>query len=79
MDSLQDILGQKSFTPPDEVLAVKAYIRRKYQSESRIKLDHDAMIVYVPNAGLASTLQLERNKIIVECKLKNKLVIRLGR
>jgi hypothetical protein len=27
MDSLQDILGQKNFTPPDEIAVIKDYIK----------------------------------------------------
>jgi hypothetical protein len=35
MDSLQDIMGNKNFTPPDEINVIKDYIKRRYNSPSR--------------------------------------------
>lgn len=78
MDSLQEILGKKDFTPPDEIAAVKAYIKRKYQSNSYIRLERGALIVRVPSSALAGTLQLEKQKIVEKCGVKSKLVIRTG-
>jgi hypothetical protein len=33
---LQDIMGNKNFTPPDEINVIKDYIKRRYDSPSRI-------------------------------------------
>ncbi|MDB5160876.1 MAG: hypothetical protein JWO96_256 [Candidatus Saccharibacteria bacterium] len=79
MDSLQEILGKKDFTPPDEVQALRDYVKRRYGSESSVKVQRDAVILSVPNSALAGTLQMERNQIIEKCKLTSKLVIRMGR
>lgn len=79
MDSLQEILGKKKFTAPDELSAIKDYVQRRYKSDCKIKLERGAVIVNVRNAALAATLQLERPKIIKACGLKDKkLVIRNG-
>ena len=73
----QDILGKKKITPPDETKAIKNYVRRKYNSDCRIKLQRGALIVSVPNSGLAATMQLEKQLLIKKCNLGNKkLVIR---
>jgi hypothetical protein len=37
MDSLQEILGKKDFTPPDEVAAIKEFISRRYKSPSSVR------------------------------------------
>ena len=80
MESLQEILGKKSFSPPDEVGAIKDYVKRKYRAACRVKLQQGALIVSVPSAALAATLQLERQKLIKDCNLgSTKLVIRNGR
>jgi hypothetical protein len=79
MDSLQEIMGKKNFTPPDEMAAVKDYIKRRYNSFSRVKLERDVLIVSVPSAALAATLHLEKNKIIRSCSVTKKLVFRTGR
>lgn len=79
MDSLQDILGKKKFTPPDEIAAVKEYIERRYKSPSRVRVERDAVIVRVPSSALAATLQLEQRMLIDSCQIKKKLIIRNGR
>lgn len=78
MDSLQEILGRRDYTPPDEVEAVKDYVLRRYKSKSYVKLQRGALIVSVPSSALAATLQLERQKLIDSCNIKQKLVIRGG-
>ena len=79
MDSLQDILGKKDFTPPDEIASVKEYILRRYKSPSRVRVEHEVIIVRVPSSALAATLQLEQRRLIEACNLKKKLIIRTGR
>ena len=79
MDSLGDILGQKSFTPPDEVTAVKDYVAWRYKSDCRVRLERGVLSLAVPSSALAATIQLERNQLIAACDLKSRLVIRSGR
>jgi hypothetical protein len=79
MDSLQDILGKKDFTPPDEIANVKEFIMRRYNSPSRVRVERDALIVQVPSSGLAATLQLEQRALIEACRLNRRLIIRTGR
>jgi hypothetical protein len=79
MDSLQDILGQKNFTPPDEIEIIKDYIKRRYDSPSRVKIEKTAIIVSVPVSALAATIYLERQTLIEHCNLKLRLVVRTGR
>jgi hypothetical protein len=78
MDSLQDILGQKNFTPPDEINIIKDYIKRRYDSPSRVKIEKSAIIVSVPSSTLAATIYLERQTLIEHCNLKQRLVVRSG-
>jgi len=78
MDSLQDILADKKFAPPDEMTAVKDYVLRHYNRPSTVKLERGALILSVRGSALAAMLQLEREKIIEACGLKQKLVIRNG-
>lgn len=76
MDSLQDILGKKNFTPPDEVTALKDYVWRKYKRKVGVKIEKNAVILSVPGSGLAATLQMEKPQIIDACGLKTDLIIR---
>jgi hypothetical protein len=79
VDSLQDIMGHKSFTPPNEIEAIKEYIKRRYSSPARVKVERSAIIVSVPSSTLAATIYLERQSLIEQCRLKQRLVIRSGR
>lgn len=75
---MQDILGQKNFTVPDEISAVKKYVLRRYKSTCRVKLERDNLVLSVRESALASTIRLEQNQLIEACGLKKRLVIRIG-
>lgn len=79
MDSLQDILGKRDFRPPDEVVAIKEFITRRYKSPSVVRVERDVLIVRVPSSALAATLHLEQRAIIEACRITRKLIIRTGR
>ncbi len=79
MDSLQNILGQKDFTPPNEIALIKNYILRRYQSKCYIKAGKDSITIAVHSSSLAGTIHLERQQLIDACGIKNKkLIIRTG-
>ena len=78
MDSLQDIMSQRSFAPPDEMAVVKDYVQRRYKRDCSVRLEHGTLIISVRGSALAATLQLERNTLIEACNIKQKLVIRAG-
>ena len=80
MDSLQKILGSRKIAQaPDEIKQVKDYVQCHYNSPCKVKIQRGALIVSVPNSGLAATLQLERQLMIDKLKITEKLVIRTGR
>ncbi|MBX4201648.1 hypothetical protein KW803_02005 [Candidatus Saccharibacteria bacterium] len=79
MDSLQEILGKKDFTPPNEVVAVKEYITRRYKSTSTVRVERDVLIIRVPSSALAATIQLDQRTLIDKCQIKHRLIIRYGR
>jgi hypothetical protein len=78
MDSLQEILGKRDFTPPDEIAAVKEFITRRYNSPSRVRVERDVLIVKVPSSALAATLQMEQRALIEKCRITKRLIIRYG-
>lgn len=78
MDSLQDIMGKKDFTPPNEITTIRAYIERRYKSKSYVKLQRDAVIISVKDSALAATIHLERQSLLDACGITKRLVIRTG-
>ena len=80
MDSLQKILSSRKIAQaPDEIKQIQDYVQRRYNSPCKVKIQRGALIVSVPNSGLAATLHLERQLMIDKLKIKDKLVIRTGR
>jgi hypothetical protein len=76
VESLQEILSRKNFTPPDELTVVKDYVMRRYKSSCSVKIERNALIVSVRSSALAGTLFLERQTLIEACNVKHRLVIR---
>ena len=79
MDSIGDVLGNKKFTPPDEIALIKDYVKRRYNSPCLVKLQSGNVVILVRNSALAGTLHLERQRLIDAVGLKDKkLIIRTG-
>lgn len=76
---MQNILGQKRFSEPDEMGVIKEYIKRRYNSGCRVKIENDTVVLGLPSSALAATVQLEKNSLIKGCGLKKRLIIRVGR
>ena len=73
---MQDILSSKSYDPPEPMALLKEYVQRRYHRDSTVRQERDCLILTVRGSSLAATLQLERERIIEACNLKQKLVIR---
>lgn len=79
MESLQEILSKKQFSPPNEAKLIKDYIKRRYESSCTVTVRKDGLTITVANSALAGSLQLEKPRIIKACSIKGKLFIRVGR
>ena len=73
---MQNILGNKDFTPPDEMAVVKDYVDRRYNTRCRVRVDSKTVMVYLRGSSLAATVYLERQHLINNCNLKKRLVVR---
>lgn len=78
MESLQDIMGGRDYSPPSEVEAIQDYIQRRYKSKCRIHVQDTKITISVRSAALANTLRLEQNRLIEACSLDKQLHIRIG-
>jgi hypothetical protein len=79
MDSLNDILSRKDFDEPAESLAIKRYVREKYDEAVAVTIREKEIIIAAPNASLANTL---RFKVVDLRKLvgtEKRLVFRIGK
>lgn len=79
LESLQEILARKNFSPSDEAKLIKDYVQRRYQSKCSVMINKSGITVIVASSSLAGSLQMEKPKLIKACGLKGKLFIRTGR
>ncbi len=79
MDSIGDILGTKDFSPPDELALIKDYVKRRYNSPCKVRVQNGNLVLLVNNSALAGTIHLERQRLVEACQIKDKkLIIRTG-
>ncbi len=56
---------------------IKEYIKRRYDADSSVRLEHNNVILAVPGSALAATIHMERQLLIKACNIGDKrLVIR---
>ncbi len=77
MDSLSDLLKNKTPSEPEEFTRIKDYVKQTYDHEVSVSLEKDQYIVYVTDNVLSTILHYESLKIAEACKLDKKLIIRV--
>lgn len=77
-DALGDILAKKSASEPAEIRAVKNFVREAFQSDCKVAVKPDQLIITVPNSALAGTLRFHIVELQAIVGSKNRIVIRIG-
>ena len=78
MQSLSDIMGNKDFGVPPEVVEIKAYIHRHFKVDVGITIQDRNIIITTRSAALAGSLRPHLHKLKSELKIEKKLIIRIG-
>lgn len=78
MDSIADLMKAKKPDEPPQLQAMKDYVKVHHDEVIKCSVSQFGYSLTVPNASLASTLQMEVPKIIAKCNLDKKLFIRIG-
>ncbi len=78
MDTIKDLLKDKTPQEPPQLSALKEYAKTKHRVDIKASVSYYGYTIVVPSAPLASTLQMELPKIIEQCNLDKKLFIRIG-
>jgi len=78
MQSLFDVLGNKDFDLPPEVVEIKAYVDRHFKSEVGVIMQERAIIITTRSAALAGSLRPHLHKLAKQLKTDKKLIIRIG-
>ena len=77
-DSLADILGNRSYEEPPEVVVIKKFVREKYKSNVGVAVKQQQIVITVSGAALAGTLRMNLHTLKKMCQTEKRLVIRIG-
>ncbi len=78
-ESLFSILSSKDFDEPVEITAVKSYIARHFNTEVPVGLKQKNILISVPSAAMAGAVRAHVYRMIEECSLPGKVIIRISR
>jgi hypothetical protein len=78
MESISNILGQKSFDEPAEVQNIKKYVMKKFKTDVGVQIRGEDFVILVPSAALAATLRLRGPEIKRVCGVNKRLIFRIA-
>lgn len=78
MDSMSDLLGNRQPHEPPQMQALRQYVKENHNTDVNVTVSTMGYTVIVPNAPLASILQMEQPQIQAACNLDKKLFIRIS-
>lgn len=76
--ALADILADRFDQQPDEITAVKDYILKRFDQVVAVALHGNKIVISTRSSAFAGALRPELYKIAKTCKIKQRLVIRIG-
>ncbi len=78
MDDIAEILGRGRIEEPDEIKVIKNYIFKKFETEVKISIKNNSLIISSPRAALINELRLESSQIARECSVNKKMMFKIG-
>ncbi len=78
MDSIDDLLSNRTPSEPPQVPALKKYAKDNFNTEISVRVSPKYYLITVPNAGLASKMRVDSLAITQQCNLDKRLVIHIG-
>ena len=77
-NSLADILADKNFDEPSEMVAIKAYAQEKFQEDVGVTVRERDILIQVRSAALANALRLQTTQLQTAAKTIKRLTFRIG-
>ena len=78
MDSLQNILQDRTPAEPPQLQALRDYLQKNYEQAIQVLVRRDHYLLNAPGAALSLRLRLDSHKIIAHCELDKRLVIHIA-
>lgn len=76
-NSLADLLANKDFDEPDEMRAIKQFVKSNYQADVEVQLREKEIIVTTASAALANTLRLKMPELRKAVQTDKRIVLRI--
>lgn len=77
MDLIKNVLNDTRFTKPDEIGAIKSYVRGRYKVDVEVLVRPKDLVIITGSAGLANSLRLELPQLQEAAGTDKKLVLRI--
>lgn len=78
MQGIADILRHKDFDVPPEIEAIKAYVRRQYNTEVSVTALPREFVVSAPSSGLIASLRLNVTALQKAANTTKRISFRIG-
>ncbi len=78
MDSLDNILTDRTPHEPPQVAAIKKFVSDNYGTNVAVIVSPKFYLINAPNASIAHRLRVDTVKMISVCNLDKRLVIHIG-
>lgn len=76
--SIGDILGNKKFSEPPEIKAIKEFVTNLIGTSPSVKISNDHLIINVPSAAAAGVLRFQLVNLQQKLNTKKRIIIRIG-
>ena len=78
MDSLDEILDKKRFEEPPENIAIKDFVKTKFNSSVGVNCNQTTITIIASSAALATTLRLNMTQLKKIAGTNKKLIFRIS-
>jgi hypothetical protein len=76
-NSLADLLANRDFDEPAEMVAIKQFVQDNYQVDVDVQMREREIIVSTPSAALANTLRFKLPELRTAAKTDKRIVLRI--
>ena len=76
-DSIADLLKNRNFDEPPEVLVIKTFLHENYKADCTVSVNTRQIIIGVKGASLAGALRMRLHELQALCQTQKRLVIRI--
>lgn len=78
MDSIKDLLADREFKEPPEISRIKDFVKRKYDSDVKVNLTGEHIIISAENSALAASLRANLPELVSAAGTAKKIIFRIG-